>query len=214
MLAFGCDLVLIDGALSRKGSAGNTISDATILATGASFSPDINKVVLESTHHIKMLQLSEPPKNIKELSKQILSKGKVGFIEKNGKLLILDLPTTLNSYREIIDKMKPTYTHLVLSGAISKGLIDAIIQNRLLFKNIEIIIEDGTKIFIDSSTYEKLSMIPISIKVLNGIKLLGITSNPTSPHGYSFDGKIFKEMLQKETNLEVIDIVGDLGGNR
>jgi hypothetical protein len=212
MLKFGCDLVLIDGALSRKGSAGNTVSEATILATGASLSPDINKVVLESSHHIKMLELEETSKDIKKLGLEILSKGKIGFIDKNGNVEVLDLQTSLNSYRKIIDKMKPKYTHLVLGGAVSRGLIESIIQNRILFKNIELVIEDGTKIFIDSSTDEKLSMIPIKLRVLNKIKLLGLTCNPSSPHGYSFDGKKFKKMLQDKTNLEVIDVVEDLGG--
>jgi hypothetical protein len=212
MLNLGCDLVIIDGALSRKGSAGNTISDATILATGASLSPNINRVVAESAHHIEMLQLPETTPTIKKLSLDILSKGKIGFINKGGEVEILNLPTSLNSYRKIIDKMKPTYTHLVLGGAVSQGLIEAIIQNRIIFKNIELVVEDGTKIFINASIYEKLALIPVKIKVLNKIKLLGITCNPSSPYGYSFQGEEFKEMLQKQTNLEVIDVVGDLGG--
>ncbi len=208
MLGFGCDLVLVDGALSRKGSAGTQVSKATILATGASFSPNINKVVEESSHAIKMLQLPKCQENIRKLSKKILSNGKIGYIDCHNNIEILNLETSLNSYREIIDKVKPEYQYLVLGGAVSQGLIESIVQNRELFKNFTIVIEDGTKIFISPNVYDKLSKIPVDLRVLDSINLLYLTANPTSPFGYSFDSSKFCKLLESSTNVDVIDVVG------
>lgn len=208
MLTLGCNLVLIDGALSRKGSAGNLVSEATILATGASFSPDLIKVVEESSHNVKMLQLPKCTEKTGDLVKEILKSGKIGFIDTQSNIEILDLPTSLNSFREIIDAVKPNHNILVLGGAVSKGLIESIIQNRELFKSFKIIIEDGTKIFIDSNTYHKLSMIPIKLEVLNSINLLCLTCNPTSPYGYSFESENFCKLLKTSIDLDVVDIVG------
>jgi len=208
MLSFGCDLVLIDGALSRKGSAGNLVSEATILTTGASFSSNLIKVVEESSHNVKMLQLPKCSEKIEKVVRKILKIGKIGFIDSNFNMEVLDLPTSLNSYREIIDAVKLDYKYLVLGGAISKGLIESIIQNRELFKDFTIVIEDGTKIFIDSNTHHKLSMIPVRLEVLESINLLYLTCNPTSPYGYSFESKNFCELLKTTIDIDVIDIVG------
>jgi len=208
MLNFGCDLILIDGALSRKGSAGSLVSEATILATGASFSPDLIKVIEESSHNVKMLQLPKCPEKIENLSRQILKVGKIGLIDTELNIEVLDLPTSLNSYREIVDAVKTNHKYLVLSGAVSKGLIESIIQNRELFKNFTIIIEDGTKTFIDSNIYYKLSMIPIKLEVLDSINLLFLTCNPTSPYGYSFESDKFCNLLKTSIDIDVIDVVG------
>ena len=208
MLDFGCDLVLIDGALSRKGSAGNLVSEASILATGASFSPDLTKVVEESSHNVKMLQLPKCSDNIADLTRQILKTGKIGFIDTQSNIEVLDLPTSLNSHREIVDAVKPNHKYLVLGGAVSKGLIESIIQNRELFKSFTIVIEDGTKIFIDSNVYHKLSMIPVKLEVLDSINLLYLTCNPTSPYGYSFESEKFCELLKTSIDIDVVDVVG------
>ena len=208
MLDFGCDLVLIDGALSRKGSAGNSVSEATILATGASFSSDITKVVKESNYNVKMLRLPQCSDKTANLTKQILKMGKIGFIDTQSNIEVLDLPTSLNFHREIIDRVKPSHRYLILGGAVSRGLIESIIQNRELFKSFTIVIEDGTKIFIDSNMYHKLSTIPVKLEVLNSINLLCLTCNPTSPYGYSFNSENFCELLKTSIDIDVIDIVG------
>lgn len=206
MLELGADIILIDGALSRKGSANTLVSEATILATGASFSPNMKNVVTETSHNIDMLQLPHCEPNIKKLADQILEIGKIGFIDNEFNIKVLDLSTSLNSHREIIDAVRKNFKYLVIGGAISSSMIEAFIKNRVLLKNFILIIEDGTRIFIDSNVYSKLSMIPVKIQVLNKINLLCLTSNPISPYGYSFDSLDFQNSLKKATNLDVIDV--------
>lgn len=53
----GADLVLVDGALSRKSLASPTVTEATVLCTGAALSLSIDKLVSDTKHTFNMMCL-------------------------------------------------------------------------------------------------------------------------------------------------------------
>ncbi len=55
--AHGADIVLIDGALSRKSLAAPAVADAVILCAGASFSQDMTQVVEHTAYVCRLLTL-------------------------------------------------------------------------------------------------------------------------------------------------------------
>ena len=70
----GAKRIIIDGALSRKSISSPKIADGAILATGASYNKDINKVVADTAHIIKLYNLptiSFPPIESCDLLKTI-----------------------------------------------------------------------------------------------------------------------------------------------
>ena len=61
---FGSKLVIVDGALSRKTFASPSITNATILSTGAALSKSMTVVIEETAHTVKLLS-TENEKDMK-----------------------------------------------------------------------------------------------------------------------------------------------------
>ena len=73
LMNLGCDLILIDGAFDRRSYATPSISDATILSTGASVSEDMQNVINLTVHTIELLNLeSEEDNEIINIAQDIL----------------------------------------------------------------------------------------------------------------------------------------------
>ncbi len=78
---FGSELVIVDGALSRKTFASPSITNATILSTGAALSRSMLKVIEETSHTVKLLSLeNEEDSPVLKLAREILNRGRIGII--------------------------------------------------------------------------------------------------------------------------------------
>ena len=69
-------------------------------------------------------------------------------------------------------------------------------------------IKDGTKIFLDKDTYYKFIKLGGSIKVIDSINIIGISVNPMSIKGYSFESSKFVRQIQKNIDIPVFDVRG------
>jgi len=207
LLELGCDLVLIDGAFDRRSFASPLISQATILSTGASVSKDMD-FVLNFTQHVVNLFSIESEKNshIINLVHKIISKAKIGTINEDNSINILKIKTALDSFEEILQHLKDHTKYLVINGAITDLFIENLIKKSDLFKNIKILVPDATKLFLSKFTFEKYIKKGGVIKVLNEIKIITITINPTSPIGYNFDKEKFLNELKKGISIPIYDL--------
>jgi hypothetical protein len=95
---------------------------------------------------------------------------------------------------------------LVINGAITDLFIENLIKKSDLFKNIKILVPDATKLFLSKFTFEKYIKKGGVIKVLNEIKIITITINPTSPIGYNFDKEKFLNELKKGISIPIYDL--------
>ena len=207
LLKLGCDLVLIDGAFDRRSYASPLISQATILSTGASVSKEM-KEVLDITHHtVNLLTLEcEEDNQIINLANNIISKAKVGIINEDHSINILDLLTALDSVEEILQQLRDDTKFLVINGAITDKFIENLMKKSDVYKNIQVLVPDATKLFIKKTTFEKYLKKGGIIKVLNKIKIIIITINPTSPLGYEFDKSKFLNDLKKGIAIPIYDL--------
>ena len=57
MEAYGVELTIVDGALSRKSHAAPTVADGLILSTGAAIAPDLNTIVKKTSELHDLMQL-------------------------------------------------------------------------------------------------------------------------------------------------------------
>ena len=72
---------------------------------------------------------------------------------------------------------------------------------------IEIVVTDGSKIFISRENYYHLLSKGLTIKVLDCINLIGISVNPVSQKGYYFDGEKLIELLKSQVGgLPIINV--------
>lgn len=205
----GCDIVIADGAISRKSLASPSVTKGTILCTGASLNKNIYKVVEQTAHSAKLL--STPVcenKEILKLAKEISSYSKVSIIDKNKNIKKLDLKTALDSSKEIIEGLDEASQYVVINGILGDKLLDSIMKNSTKYKGVTFLVQDGTKLFLSKEVLYKFEKTGGRIKTLSPINIICITANPKSPFGYEFDKDKFLGLLKSEIDLPVFDILG------
>lgn len=212
MLNLGAGLVIIDGALDRRSSAAPSISEATILSTGAVLSRDINRVIEETIHIVNLFNLPTVKDNIaRDIIEKAVNSGEVSIIDKNYNTTPIDIKTALNCGHIIGDHIEEDSKFVVIPGSLVKNTVGDIINSTRKYKNIDIVVTDGTKIFIEPKDWLKFMRYGINVKVLNPINLVAITVNPYAPQGYFFDPKdLLEKMRHYIKDIPVVDVV--LGG--
>ena len=211
MLGLGARFVVIDGAIDRKSSAAPAISEATILSTGAILSRDINRVIEETIHTVGLLSLPQVEKRYIEKARALILDNKIAVIDKNGEVEEIPLNTALGKGHKIGQYLGEDSRALIIPGSLVKGTLEDITRSTRAYKNIDIVVGDGTKVFITPKDYLLFKRIGISIKVVFPINLIGITINPYSPSGYFFEPKNFLEKMKEYIkDIPVMDIM--LGG--
>ncbi len=182
---FGAEQILIDGALSRKSTAAVAFSDACILATGAAFSHNIDKIVDETVHFAKLLTLPEYP-NISnvELIVDTLNE------DETSRVL-----TAVNTNKAIFFK-----------GAVTTQLIKRLFNSNQNLEGLSIIGEDGTRFLIEPQLLADLNRRGVRLFVRNPINLIGITVNPKAPSGLILDSNEICGLLRKDLDMFVLDM--------
>lgn len=213
MLELGAKFVIIDGALDRKSSATPSISEATILSSGAIVSRDINKVIERTIHVANIFNL--PPiedKRAREVISDLMERNRIGIIDEELKAEIIDIETALGAGHIIGNHINDKSKYLVIPGSLVKNTLEDLISVTRKYKNIEIIINDGTKVFIEPKDWLRFMRIGLKIKVLHPINLIGITLNPYAPSGYFFEPREFLEKTKSYiSTIPVMDLM--LGGD-
>ncbi len=212
MLSLGAKFVIIDGALDRLSQAAPAISEATILSTGAVLSRDMNKVIEETIHVVNTLELSPiEDGKVREIIRDIMDENQIAVIDENNQVDLIPLKTALNAGTIIGDYLKDNSKYLVIPGSLVKNTIEDLTRSTRRYKNIEIVIRDGTKVFISPKDWLKFMRQGVKIKVLDKINLVGITVNPYAPQGYYFEPVEFLLKIRTYINhIPVMDLI--LGG--
>jgi len=95
---------------------------------------------------------------------------------------------------------------VVVDGIVSNEFINNFIKSGDEYKNITILVSDSTKIFLDKEIFDKFIKLKGNIKVINKVNLIGLSINPTSIAGYSFDNKCFIESIQNKIDIRVFNV--------
>ncbi|MTI71795.1 MAG: hypothetical protein FH751_16220 [Firmicutes bacterium] len=211
MLELGAELVIVDGSLNRISSASPLVTEATILATGAVVSRNMNKVIKETIHTTNLFSLEEVKKNHKSLIEDIMDNKKVAIVNKDLTVKYLDIKTAINSGSIIASNIDDDTEYVVFPGALVKKTVEDIIKSNKRYKDIKLIAMDGTKIFIKSKDWLKFRRYGLKVNVLYSIKTVAVTINPYSPTGYYFNPKEFLEKTRGFLkDVDVFDVM--LGG--
>lgn len=201
---FGSEVVLVDGAIDRKAVSSPLITDACIIATGAVLSRDIKKVIDRTSHTVECFTFAQVKDDIKQLC---LKYNKTCIIQNTEEVLIPDIKTSITGGKKIAEQINEDTDYVFLKGVVSSNLLKDISQNEYL-KKIKIIVEDGTKIFVDIDVWNDLKRKGLKIEAINTISVVAITLNPISPTGYFFDSVEFIEKMKHYLpNVKIIDVV-------
>lgn len=207
LLALGCTMVLCDGAISRKTSASPAITEAAILSTGASVHEDMIKVIEDTVHAARMLsiQVTEDDKLI-EIAYQY-EDTKVIIIDQDYHVKPMALATALASMDMILQQLNECSRYLLIRGVVTDDMLNRMMTGTK--KAMTVVVEDGTKLMLSHDMYERFIKSGGKIEVLHTINLIGISVNPVSPYGYTFDPKVFLDELTKRISIPVFNVYDD-----
>jgi len=203
----GCKIILIDGAFDRRAYATPLISEATILSTGASVSRNMKEVVDLTSHTINLMTLENEENNeILIITKEILKKAKVGIIDSDNSVKTLDVLTSLDSAEEIAQALDHETKYVVINGALTDKFLTDLMRATDKYKGIIFLVEDGTKLFLSEMIMKKFQKKGGILKVINPIKIIAVSINPTSPYGYEFNKDKFLNLLKQEIKIPIYDL--------
>ncbi len=208
----GADLVFIDGAASRKSTASITFADGCILASGASFSHNMETVVNETAFYTELLSLPESSyklfltDKLREWERGNQISQNQCFIFKENNFFELagsnfDVKTV-----DVLESKIGKIDGIFFNGAVTKIIIERLLKKVPEFKGLNLVTLHGNSIQLNSSQYAALKNRGVNISVIFPINLLAVSSNPISPSGIQFDKNAFKSSLESNLRLPVFDV--------
>ena len=210
MLPANVDLTLIDGALDRRSSAMPELSDAFVMATGAVVGNTEELVIKKTKHEIRRLSFGEiKDSTLKEKTKQFLAEGRDGLVYQDGSSEFLESETSFGHIKELKEKNHKEIKALIINGALIDRFAEKLIYD-LEFEGINLIVRDGTRVFLNKRNLNLLEKSNIKIEFLNSINLLAVTVNPTSPYSQSLDSaEIISGLKHELKQIPVYDIMSE-----
>lgn len=207
LFCVGCEKVLVDGALGRKSFASPSITEGTILATGAALFENMNKVIEETAYTAELLSLECcDDQKVLEIYKKN-PEVKVKIVQRDYSVNRLDVATSMTASNEILRELKEENSFVLIRGVLTDKLLESIIRGKRKVKGLTFIVEDGTKVFVKNDTYLRFLKLGGKIQVEKKINLIAVTMNPTSPYGYEFHSEHFEKKLQEKIKVKVFNVM-------
>lgn len=199
------DLIIIDGAFSRISHSSPLISDAVILATGATVSLNMNILVNKTLEITKIMNLKEY--SGKSLNCERLERGMYLINEKTGEITRLPFDSTITCTEGIDDYLIGNKT-LFLSGAVTGSFLRMLFQKGIA-KDLTVVAKDYTRIFASLRDIERFERNGGRLEVMYNVNLIGITINPWSPAGYKYSSAELVDALQSRVKIPVVDVLAE-----
>ena len=217
----GAQLVLVDGALDRTSLASPTVTDATVLATGAVISRNMNLVISETLHKVMLFKTLGCQEKLVSIGQHCRQQRLVAWVSEKAiesvssvsgvsgeEILWLDIPTVLGAGKRLANFVpRDAVGTLLLPGSLVEQTLVDFLETRGTFKGITWVVEDATKVFISPSNYLKFVHKGFALQVVSPMTLLGVTVNPVAPQGYAFrPDEFLEQMRQSLGSVEVFDV--------
>ncbi len=187
----GAALVILDGALGRSHHASPAIARGVILATGAAIGGGIQDVIRKTRDRLAILSIAQADAATRSLCEPVFAQGGVGLWDEQGQTLLRADIATLNAAQTLLQHAEARPATLALSGAVGRSLWRALGTLAEHQPGLRVVVADGTKLFVPASELAQLRQLGAQVLAYRGIKLAGITLNPYSPLGGSFDAEEF-----------------------
>jgi hypothetical protein len=224
---FGAKRVLVDGAIDRMASASNRVADAVVLATGlAVLDAGGGRLAgpRETPGHV-VTQFPAPPATAEERIADVVRRTafvvmrlqtpaagipvdlelRTGALLPGGRFEAWEGGSPLDHARQLITWLPCDAEALVLSGALTDGVVNAIMHDSK--RGYFILVPDGTHVLCSDTGISRLSAAGIRVRAVQSIPLLAMTANPTAPHVASVDSRELLDTLRTAFPFPVFDLV-------
>lgn len=199
LLDCGADKVLLDGAADRRAFVSCGV-EGFVLSTGLVAADDVAEVVEVTRKVLQRLQLSPPPPEWREACQAATGPGVItgqGYCPWLGATFVGDL----SGYAAWLPGDAQA---LYVPGALSDGLLEAVLKARLL---PAIIVPAGTHVLAEQALLERYFNRGGRCYALNPLRASALTINPTAPDGRTCDPEVLADLLQRAfPALPVVDV--------
>ena len=208
MQNLGCQLVIIDGALDRVGSAAPTVTDGTVIATGAVAGSNLRRILIRSMHVKAVFSLPEvSDPELRQAADAACRAGRLAVADSDG-ARELPFASALGHATAVISLLSPAQPFsLVVPGALTDSLVGELLYHPRLVKQARLISPDPTHMFVSPEIWQKFLHLGGRAEVLKRIHILAVTVNPTAPAGKSYTPREFAQELARALSpLPVYDL--------
>ena len=203
------DLILVDGAINRSSSAVPSITDGVILATGAVLGANVQTVVEKTVYQVACFRLPlVDDLRLAEASKNLIRESNGGVVGKDYATTPISMTTALMGMEDIVEAITTDTKALVLGGALTEGFLTALEAEVGEIYDLTIVIQDGTRVFLEPRTFNRFLGRGGKIQVLKPINLLAVTVNSTTPQGDQLNPQELCTALARQLkNIPIFDPV-------
>jgi len=200
------DLSIIDGALSRKSLGSPALTDAVILTTGAAVSPYLPELIKKTRFLLQLINLPLVDFCNDQLVDQLKYKDAGLYaITSDFQVMDIQIPSALliHQYKENVFQFGSTF---YIPGALTDQILNFLRVQKEIHKTL-VIVKDFTKIFASQEAVNSFIKSGGQIQLLLKNKLIALCVNPTSPSGFTYNSDMLCDVLSKEFQIPVYDIV-------
>lgn len=187
----GASLVILDGALGRSHHASPAIANGVVLATGAAIGGGIQDVIRKTRDRLAILGIAQADEATRRLCEPVFSQGGVGLWNSRDEQVFRAKIATLNAAETLLRYSASDVSTVALSGAVGRALWRALHTLAARTPGFTVVVNDGTKLFVEATDLAVLRKLGAQVLAYRGIVMTGITLNPFSPMGGSFDAEEF-----------------------
>ena len=199
--AYGTDVVIVDGALSRLSLASPTVTDAMVLATGAAVSVSLQQLVNRTRYVHRLIQLDEVESTLRDTLNTIESG--LWAVDNDGMVHDLGISSVFLIGNSGDDLLRYGRT-IFAAGAVSDRLLKVLTSRG---KGITLIVRDFTKLFVAPEVMADFTRAGGRLMVLQRSRLVAVTLNPTSPQGFTLDSRAACAALADALQTPVYDVM-------
>ncbi len=193
--------VIIDGSLDRVAVATPDVSEGIVLATGAILGPDIDSVVTK-TRHVAGLFMTRRTQCVSPNARGI---ARYFATSADGSEWEVTEGSAITDLRTLVDSLKRGKDFLFISGALSDGVIESLMAERLF---PVVVVRDPTRLFISERSKAMFEAGGGRIEVEREIKVIALTINPHNPEGVDFSPLPFLDGMRAGIpNIPTFDIM-------
>ncbi len=203
----GAALVILDGALGRSHHASPAIANGVVLATGAALGGGIQDVIRKTRDRLAILAIPQATDKVRALSEPVFTSGGVGMWDHQGVPVFLANIATLNAAVTLLQYAESDVALIAVSGAVGRSLWRAFMTLASAHAGLTVVVNDGTKLFVEATDLASFSKQGAQLLAYRGINMMGITLNPYSPMGGSFDASAFLSVATQAFSAYVVSDV-------
>jgi len=208
-------LYLVDGALSRKSSAGGGLTESVVLAAGAANATSAEELARETARQVSFLTLPPIGEEEGEILRRVMrdhpchraiflpAESLAGGGAASGRSLAL--PSLAGAGSEVAEALKDGDRVLLLRGAVTDRVVESLLS-RSAFAEMVLVAEDGTRFFLSDRIIARMKQRSVSLAVLYRLSLPLICVNPTGRGGESINRDSLLEAIRRAVDVPVVDL--------